>query len=391
LPCFQKLLGGLLVCLAWISPAYAVTLKPMAHAQARAGHTWSDPGEKSWMGLGDVQLLPLFEEGSLRLLTGVSAFMRGQQRSVLEDSTFVQQSGVAAEPMLQISLGGMQALRLMGQAKHAWNKEALNEDWGRGLYDYEQYGGGAEFESQPYGIILVFGAALTHQSYPNWHELGSFATENKHYYTKDFQAWQLRLASRFKALGLSWDGLISLLNRGYTDCYLVKEDGTLDLAKRRSDFEPNMELALGQNLSQEARWSVASQITLGSSNQGFFTTGSSTPYYARFYDYTLAGIGPTFTWTPQGEQGIQCSLAYALQSLSYPGRPVRDAQGQYTTDTESGFLHTLAFDCQAPVLSWASVVLGLSFQRNASNQKFSQSANPSYSLFNANAGLDLRY
>jgi hypothetical protein len=288
-----------------------------------------------------------------------------------------------------------------------WNftKEAHEDVWGRGLYDYRDAGFVTEIKRQINKEDTV-NAYLTsfeyyRREYPNFATLISATTvtpperREKDY---DGYKWKIR-AEHAAAGGLNWYAEGHLLNKYFLDKHLVFEDGTLNLDRHRRDYE----ISLDSGLSGPLPWKGLSFFVDGNactvdSNLGYYDSRNTLPladdiFTKHYYAYNSASINPALEYAyPIAEQKVlRLRLGYNCLYRAYTNRKAQDAAGNYRgyheADTEQEYSALLSIPL-TPKINW---VFRYSFLHAISTQKYEQFYRYNYDSYQVKSGISLDF
>jgi len=341
--------------------------------------------------LGDVDLAPAlkFDNGGL-LNPLIYASANGQSRPIDEETLYVRSYALGMRPTYTHTLGwtllggGWSAgARLL--ATHVWNQEALDETFGQGVYDYEEFGGGLLLRKAAGSLDDQLNLDFSHRDYPNYHDPGADVTGDRNYYVKDSYFWRLGFRHRDR---LSDDKVLTanvrLSERDYTDSYVVSDvDGTLT-GQKQNDLDANVDLGLAWRLGQA--WSV--DFGLGydqlASNQNLFDTGvapaQATENGDNFYDLR---IDPGLHWL-SGPWSAGATYELLLRQTNHY---IQDPDGTYTEGLQADVEHGLSLSADRALGAGLKVRADFAAREVLSNQEFAHGTLASYSYYNAGLGL----
>jgi hypothetical protein len=370
-------------------PAMKIDLRgEYSNQQISAASHWDMPV--------DFFLVPAFDFGSGTTLAPVLAFLReGPTPNNIpeETSNLVETNTFLAKPILKKALNDSWALKAWGTAKRTVTKQSISDHWSLGLYDWEEFGGGVGVDWKT-GLLgaekLSLGAEGLHRGYPNWHESGVALSNNRNYYSKDYNGLKLNADLNSSAKQrLSWDSGVMWLLKGYTDALLIAQDGTFDQDVLRSDSLLRWDLNSRYALNE--RWDLRASYDLdwNSSNQNFFDGAFNQPVMD-FYSYLSNGVVLGLGWKSAGQTHVD--LSAGLTNRVYSGRSIRNPDGTYTQGVQADVEQTYALDGSCPV-KWVpglDLVSGVSWFFANSNQGYEGTLRSTYDIFKANLGVTYR-
>jgi hypothetical protein len=382
---------GLLLALLAVPMAFqAAELVPVGRVEVRGGYLSAPGGANAGFGTGSLLFLPAVKTGMGIALPTLFANYTAQERSVEEDAYFVQRGLLAFLPAFQMKLGESFDGKVRASARHAWAKETLDEKLGQGLYDNEQYGAGFELGALLTAGRFSLGVDGYRQGYPNYRELGSRETDGKNVATKDHQAVKVSLQGKGKEKeGIPYEAGFSLLSKDYTDCYVVKKDGTLDSSTKRQDMMAQGKLGFEVPL-QAWRPGFDMEGALLNSNQAAFDPAYN-KYQKGFYDVISFEAGPSLGWWDNGSpSGSGAKLAYKWGTRSYSGRLIRTESGAYALGMQEDMEHRLSVDGRWAFAKHFALLGGASGLWARSNQGYERTLRANYEIYAANLGLEAK-
>lgn len=385
---------ALFAAVALLAPslAPAFEIKPSARLSL-AGSYSSIPPKSSWGANGNLFLLPALQQGDWSFLPLLAAFSKTSEQAIAEDTFFVESYNFLAKPQIRYTRGDL-TYKLFGGAKRSINKETSAEVWSTGRYDTEEYGVGLGVSwKAPLSWLGQAGLSLEdlHRTYMNFHEQGTQVVNNKNYYSKDYDGWKLSLdAEAAKDTRWPWSFGYTLLLKNYTDSYVVKKDGVLNLGLLRADQLHRFDGTLLGAFGEKAAWNVSAGLDLNVSNQGYFDPAVLL-FNEDFYGYVAESLGLGLTWMPKGQEGPTLTPSYSITNRTYTGRLVRWPNGDFTQSKQADLEHRLGLDSRWPLRKWVAATAGVDYLSVLSNQSFTTRIKPTYDVFRANLGFDLSY
>lgn len=377
--------------LAASSSAFAFSFKPAVKAEFR-GVFESQQATKSddFSGQGNLFLVPGMDLSEKLSLSPVLAYiLKSRDRDVYPDEElpFAQSHTFLGKPVFKYNLNDKWDAKLWGTAKHTINRETRGEDWSKGLYDYEEFGVGAGTDWKPaaWGIGKgSLGLEYHHRDYPNWHEAAAYLTQNKNYYTKDYNGLKLSLdVASPKKQAFTWDSGLVWLSKGYTDSYQVKKDGTLDLGLLRGDNLLRWDANAGL---ERGAWKLygGPGVDWNTSNQNFFDPGSNTPVLD-FYGYLATTLTLGLSWKGWHDLVLDGNIRFT--NRVYSGRSIRNSDGAYTQGKQADFEQDYSLEAAYPLPWGLAAVAGFDYLNVQSNQGFQSKILTTYDLTKVSLGL----
>jgi hypothetical protein len=325
-----------------------------------------------------------------------------RQRSVEEEAFFTQKALFLAKPSWRHAYGeSAWSTSLYGTAKRQVNKETQSTPWSRGLYDYEEFGGGASLERKGgFGAdAWSLDASWSHRGYVNLHNdlAAASAKPALNYYTKDIDITKVALGTEFgKKTAFSLGADLNWSYRRYpdgfqysqtpTDIYdysVVREDQLSQLILKGA-FRPMEHWVLG----------LDGAAFYQHSNQNLFDP-VATRQLDDYYSYRQGSLKPALTWlSVPGPKGHSATLSYQGLWRDYVHRRVRDKSGNDLPGTQADVEQSVGLSGRA---SLDSLVKGLGLYLNTnwlfarSNQSYEPVVRYSYEIFTSQLGFSYTY
>lgn len=368
-------------------PLPAMQWSPALDASALAGLSGITGAPTNTSYEGDLFAAPALELSGGRIFSpALYAVAGGQAFAVEEDVPFVQTYVFGAAPSLRLPTV-IGTLRLRGEAKRSINLEANGETFGQGLYDYEEFGGGAALEGvvgSPWSLRLD----ATHRSYPNYHQLGAEESGGKNYYVKDFYGLMAAVSTKAGGAGWAAHGGGSVQGRFYTDSYVTRLDGTLDQDQLQRDWL--FEFNGGLDLALNRTWSLGVDIEedVDNSNQNGFDQSSKPPQaLPHVQDYVASRLGGGLAY-----HGRAWSAGAGYHILFRDSqRPIQTPDGTYTQGKQDELGHTVDARLAWPLSAGLRALANGTYNCMTSNQEFDRAGRSNYSFFSVSAGLEWTY
>lgn len=404
---------SLALALALAAPAGAVDIVPVFNANVSAGQYFFEREKGSLSANAAVVAAPMMRfSPRWSLMPMYAGSYRGTKG--IDD-------GVGASSLFQqsmdhrLSVTGIRSLegttwRLKPQAsyKREFLKETRNEDWGKGLFDYEKIAVGLEAENV-YKDPFSFRAALDlwrtrfphYESLesrsgvdPNGNPLGRELAPRKVLDTFNAQltlagSRPVPFADPRYALSATW----AVMHSAYTDQRLVNAQGQFDSAKRRdilntasaSLVRPAPVRLFGEDMRLDLSGGV--NLAYNHSNQNTFDAGRL-KYVADSYSYWSLGLGPgaALSWGDR-KAPERVSLGLRWSRLQYVGRLAQESSGAYTGAKQRQDRTTLSLGFDHPLAPKYTLQLRANSLWASSNQKFEQNYTYNYRTMTYHVGV----
>jgi hypothetical protein len=374
-----------LLCLCLPLPAQALTVLPLVHLDVRGGYAGLEGQSSTPLIQGEVFAVPAMQlTDKTSLSPSVYVVGGGQQRSLEEDALFVETMSMGFRPQLKYVASSGNAYLLRLDARRAYNVEAVNESFGTGRYDYEEFGLGAGWENQPDSLPIGASLELSHRDYPNYHNIAAAValTDNKNYYLKDYLGTKAETHLNLGTLGRL---AASCEWKSYGDAYIVSAvDGVVDTTQTQHDLVYELSWQGSGPLSQNLMLGWDLDWQGNASNQNTFDTIQAVGL-PNSDDYSALALGGSAQWK-LSDSGFTLMGGYTLNLRNF-NRPIQDPSGTYTQGMVAEVEHDLNLGFRQPLGHGLSFVGGLEAQFLLSNQEFASAGIPSYSYFSGNLGL----
>ncbi len=284
-----------------------------------------------------------------------------------------------------------------------WNfmKESQEDNWGKGLYDYTDVGANLEVKHLKKTDTSEGNAALSFEyyrrKYPNFQTLISETSVTPpEVDEKDFHAFKPKLRLDYAtAGGLTLFAQPYFESRHFDDKHLVKDDGTLDLAKKRTDSQVVLDFGASHRLPWEKlTLGLDNSLTHYRSNIGFYDTRSTLSlsddvFTADYYNYDSGRISPwfEFAYPITNEKIIRARLGYAFNYRRYLDRKAQSANGTYLPEDQKDNEQEMFFSLNIPLANDWDWVTRYSNTRTRSNQEYEAFYRYSYDYATIKSGV----
>lgn len=290
-----------------------------------------------------------------------------------------------------------------------WNllKETQDEEFGKGLYDYRDFGFSFDLrqslpitESQQHGY--AWGFQYFRRTYPNYKSLISLAvTTPPETDEKDFDGIKFSWGfDEISKKGLSWDIKPSLLLKFFTDKKLIRDDGTLDTNAKRRDYVLANDLDFDVPILGSDRWvlSADSNLTYNHSNLDYYDSRGTLilnddVFTKNYYTYFSVLTYPYITYYHLigKEKKFALRGGYSFLYRHYPGRKARDAGGAYKNSKQRDKEHAVHVSASYPLTKQLSWVTYFDYSWVRSNQKYEQYYRYNYNVYQVQSGISIEF
>jgi hypothetical protein len=307
--------------------------------------------------------------------------------------------------MMQISFGENNRYSLSPSFFYTrtYNKDVDGGDWGDGLYNYEDVGGGLDFRMRGSGHLGEIGTAKLgvqyyKREYPNFRSLLDLATgigveEDE----RDYRGILAKAGySRAKSEGFSWGADYYLLYKDLVDKKVVNENGVLTDEEQR-DYAHNVDLVFWF-VPQSARG-----LRLGIDLNGHYYESNQNYYDARgtltfeddlflpdFYDFWAYRVRPNLSYRFQGIP-LTVTLSYSFGWLKYTERLAQDEAGGYKDDEQWEREHLVTFGLRYALTPSVSLYTHYRYLEVESNNDFTDVYQYQHTVNYLYGGVSIRF
>jgi hypothetical protein len=260
-----------------------------------------------------------------------------------------------------------------------YKRTGSNEVWGKGLYDFNRYGGGLTFERKFNNkLSLSVSQQYHYMDFPNYTDLlAEFQTGGESAETstgkQNHNLYQTGLALNYGQARFSLDFLLM----AYTKQKVVSETVQPDKTYYSDTLQRDTILSAGVRYEQ-ALWKrilLTPELALKakSSNQNYqhFTVAtSSVPvrYIGSYYDYNAAAFSFPCTLLLSSRWEFFCNPEWEWKF--YSSRPPRDADNNFVSGTQKNELLVLSLGFTLKPNDITRTSFFYTYQSQVSNMKF---------------------
>lgn len=406
---------ALVVILLAAAPASAQSRpgwKLQGSLDAMAGQYFFNGGAGSINGYfnGDLQVLRSLSTSSGFYLGATGNYTGFKQVNELAGGgTLFQQSmdySLGAKYIKRFD-GGYSLMPRVG-VRTQFFRETKDEDWGKGLYDFQRYETGLTWERKTRLGLTVpwtyqFTLDLYYTHYPRFQSLASqYGTEqaapNPGARVLDTVSTQLGHRSEFELPGfVSLYGLYSLAFINFTDQKVVNSQGQY-LNSKRSDAYQSLTVGASKRFNDlDVLGRVRPVLGLGLtaadlfSNQNHFDADPARlKYVGAYYNYWETRVSPNFTLTFLKTMA-QTRVGYEAALRFYTGRLTQNSDGSYTGNKLHQTSHTVYIQALQPIGKGLSLKARGSWSSASANTDYQQTYTYTYHDYNYSAGLEWKF
>lgn len=292
--------------------------------------------------------------------------------------------------------------------KKEFLKETRDEDWGKGLFDYQKFGVGFEAENvykEPFSWRV--GVDSYYVQFPNYQSLESKSGVDpsgnplgrETAGTKVLDTWNHQLslsASRpfpYNEPKVSLQASYSVLMQMFADQPVINKTGQPTAANRR-----DMIHSLGLSAAYPkvmGGYRVSSRLGLGmsmnDSNQNTFDA-TRAQYVDDSYSYMGFSAGPSVAvgWGPEKRMSW-ASAGFTYSKTNYKGRLAQDGSGAYLSEKQWADRYVMTLAYAHPVAPNLSLKLQTNFLWAESNMAYERSYRYTYRTANYLMGFTYDY
>lgn len=296
--------------------------------------------------------------------------------------------------------------RITGLATWNFLKETRDESFGKGLYDYRDFG--AVFDLRQTLTVdetkqhnYSWGTQYFRRTYPNFKSLISLATVTApETDEKNFDGIKFSFGVEENVVqGISWEFKPALLLKYFTDKKLIGDDGVLKTGDKRKDYVLSGDLNSDWPF-KEGRWvlSADNSISYTHSNLDFYDsrdtlTLSDDVFTKNYYTYFSAFTYPYITYYHPIAKDKKFALrgGYSFLLRDYPGRKVQESSGAYTSTKQQDKEHAVHLSSSYPITKELSWVTYFDYSWVKSNQKYEKFYLYTYNVYQIQTGISIEF
>jgi len=400
-----------LTAIAQLSNAEQKKITPIGNFQMLGGYSDSDKSDGLWgynfsgsyapaVKLNDTQhLIPLYSG----IVERMRQYITQEEGGRFYNDWQLHNASVA----LRTRHSREWVSRFTGIATWSFLNETQDEKFGKGLYDYRDFGFSfdlrqslsvAESQQHEYG----WGFQYFRRTYPNYKSLISLASVTApEVDEKDFDGIKLSWGfDEISKKGLSWDIKPSLLLKFFTDKKLITEDGTLDGDSKRKDYVLANNMGFDIPVLGSDRWVLSGDgnLTYNHSNLDLYDSRGTLilnddVYTKDYYTFLSVSAYPYITYYhPIGkDKKFALRGGYSFLYRHYPGRLAKEAGGAYTDSKQHDREHAVHLSASYPITKELSWVTYFDYSWVKSNQKYEQFYTYNYNVYQVQSGISIEF
>jgi len=406
---FRKLTLSIWVVIFLLSyPLFSITLTPVANVSLTGGQYYLKD-EGSTGGNLDLFCSPVLNfSKTSALLPIVILNYRGTKdvTDLVGGGTLVQQTidaGLSLKYVQKFSSGLKIKPRIGYYVEYL--KETNDEEWGKGLFDYNKIIAGFEVEKQlNSGLNLRAGLDYYTIRYPNYisllysekfetsidtvtySELSANAGKN----VLDYNTSALFVEVTKKMSEIcSTQAKLDFLLKNFTDAKTVDETGTFTSNLRQDII---YFLTLGANFTFERTIvGLTNLFEFYDSNQNSFDTANAV-YIENYYDFWENSLNPSLTFLlGEVDKITKLTLYYNIGYRQYISRLAQKDDSSYLDEKTYQKIITLGISLKIPVVSSLSCVVQTNYRDSSSNMRYEKNYKYNYTVFNYFVGVNWQY
>ncbi|MEA3560561.1 MAG: hypothetical protein U9R31_02190 [Candidatus Omnitrophota bacterium] len=411
----KKVLLSLLIIFFISNPARAEEEKnnnfeiiPLLNLEVLGGYSGLIDQAGDGSGLASLDFSPTlkFDENNYLIPLISSSFER--KRQVISEEEGGQLSSMKQDHSIHLSFKHLFdqkfSTRITSFGTWSFNNETKDENWGGGLYDYEDIGGNINFQyktdrDNPFPGVLSSTTEYYQRRYPNFSSLISLIVVNPpEEHIKDYQGARQVVGYGFKPLDKFFCNLeYSFLYKRYIDKLVVDQNGILTDDKR-IDYVHTFETSLFFTPQKRWQFNLGLLTTWNLSNQNF-NNEQNTPapgddvFTRHYFDYISFEVKPaiTYFYPLSEEKNLSLELAYQFLLRDYSDRQAQDSAGNYKNEDQTDYEHSIILRTTYPLTKNLSLVGQGEYNICNSNMEFENFYLYSYRSYAAWAGLAFKY
>ncbi|MCH7505003.1 hypothetical protein IID04_05175 [PVC group bacterium] len=279
-----------------------------------------------------------------------------------------------------------------------------NFDWGDGLYDYWDAGGGASVEyffenTNTSKNSVTIGGEIYHRTYPNFQSLISLSTLTApETNVKDYVGYRSVLRYNYRKKGFAVKAVYAPVYKDFDDKKVITSSAVLGSDTRQdwyhfasidvTHFPENW--TFGYNLLSTFQYNKSNQ----NFNDSLGTLGIGDDVFtSNYFSYWAFTVNPSIIIPIrlENERTAIVIVGYEYLFRNYESRNVQTGGGIYTTEKQEDQSHTIQLHTSYPITDSISAILLARYSFVSSNQEFETFYRYSYDALYAAAGLRFQY
>ncbi len=287
-------------------------------------------------------------------------------------------------------------------------KETKDEDWQKGLFDYNKITFGLESEKTFPDLFLTIRTGIDYYTmrYPNYKSLISEEeyetsldtttykeiSENAGEDVLDYNAGEVLIEGTYGVSeNVSVGVLYNIVMKNFVDQHIVEETG-----KFKSDLRNDNSHLIGFSLFcnfERAMLSLSESVKLYNSNQNSYDT-AFTKFTPDFYNYIENSFSPSVVFYIGQQPYMKLNLFLDISYRKYLERLAQNSSGNYTSDKIWQTTNTAGINFSYPlanILKGLSAKLSTNYSSVSSNMKYEKFYRYNYTVFNYFLGVEWEY
>ena len=388
-------------------------LIPLGNADLRGGWTSVNDGKGALGLVGSAMILPAVKlPGNAGLILPIYAFTGALSDRVIEESILFE-----SRQTHLLSLGYKKAINTDWDVKasldgdYALTQQTRDEKFGKGLYDYRDFGGrtavvwGPKRNGKEEPVSLGF--RMFSRKYPNYMSLAASnqqflsainpaaaaAVADKEKHPKDYTGYELS-ASGERWLSEDLKGRLeyTLALQPYTDRYLRTDQGLLSAKKRSDTINQFMGRIDWAGLETAVLWTSFECLSFGSNGSNYDSTQAVYPYTANFFQfYDLNWRNGISLQLPFGEElhpKLECGVGVGRRKYK---SHAQDVAGQNLKADQADNLLSANLMLNIPINKMFGVVSGVNRQMVSSNNLNEKYVRYNYNVTGISLGMTAKF
>lgn len=299
---------------------------------------------------------------------------------------------------LIMGVGEKGKLKIEPGIKKEYSRETRDEEWGKGLYDYDSVFCQVDLENQ-YENSSTIGCFSRYYTlkFPNYQSLSSEqGTEIMGDRVFDNNTLQIGVNGTlfFRNKKDFFRGSCYIAGSNYTDQKIVASDGSYS-SEKRGDTVLNFDTRVVFNPEKVKNIDYHIGLKLGvrrkTSNQNHYDPDFY-QFIPKFYDYSQLDLGPYFIFKLEPSDAT-LMLGYIYSSKNYNERPAQDAGGNYLTEKMYWGVSTISLQVNYPVkkVRGMQFFLGANYCKYQSNMLYEKYYKYNFTTLNFLLGATYEY
>ncbi|MFH1859675.1 MAG: hypothetical protein ABH870_01480 [bacterium] len=394
-----------ILCVFLVSPVWAkIKVLPLVDIKLTGGSSSFESSDASFRGNLDVSLVPVVKfNQKLSLLPQYQGKYTGSKGATeLEGGGKLHQKEQEHSLSFKLINKINNGLEIKSKAgyKSLYLRETMDEDWGKGIFDYNKAIAALELEKLFLKKQLQGNLKGCYEYYqirfPNYESLSSKSVEWKELSAKnplDYNVHGLFLSSNIFVTPKTRGGLdYNYIHKEYTDQLVVTKQGNFSSDKRKDDIH-EAKLSLTYILPEKAKTflkaSYGCKINKSTQNNYDSDINRRKSFAPNFYGFTEHNLSPQITLGLQKNTNLTLSCGYNYKK--YTDRDIQDKKGVYQDERLHSKTCSYGMQLSYPMSKGFSLEIGGNINQTKSNMAYEKFYNYNYNCKSYSVGIGYQY